>query len=88
MNKDKNETVEITIRTAWIALERLHDWLEYIDCLDDKTRRDIAALDELVQALDAEGFITDKRDKAQALAVAEWKARQAEEESKKKKTAK
>ena len=85
MNKDKNETVEITVRTAWIALERLHEWLEYIDCLDDKTRRDIKALDELVQALDAEGFITDKRDKAQALAVAEWKARQAKEESKKKK---
>lgn len=88
MNKDKNETVEITVRTAWIALERLHDWLEYIDCLDDQTRRDIKALDELVQALDAESFITDKRDKAQALAVAEWKARQAEEESKKKKAAK
>lgn len=87
MNKDKNETVEITVRTAWIALERLHDWLEYIDCLDDQTRRDIGALDELVQALDAESFITDKRDKAQALAAAEWKARQAEEESKKKKAA-
>ena len=85
MNKDKNETVEITVKTAWIALERIHDWLEYIDYLDDQTRRDIGALDELIQALDAESFITDKRDKAQALAAAEWKARQAEEEAKKKK---
>lgn len=85
MNKDKNETVEISLKTAWIALERMHDWLEYIDYLDDQTRRDIAAFDELVRALDAEDFITDKRDKAQALAAAQWKARQAEEEAKKKK---
>lgn len=88
MNKDKNETIEIKKATAWVALERLHDWLEYIDYLDDQTRRDVIALDDLIKALDAEGFITDKRDKAQALAAAEWKKRQAEEESKKKKAAK
>jgi hypothetical protein len=88
MIKDKNETVEISTRTAWIALECLHDWLEYVDCLDDETRRKIAALDELVRALDAEAFITDKRDKERARAEAAWKSRQAEEEAKKKKAAK
>jgi len=88
MNKDKNETIEITVKSAWVAMECLHDWLEYVDCLDDETRRKIAALDELVQALDGESFITDKRDKERARAQAEWKARQAEEEAKKKKAAK
>jgi len=88
MNEDKNETIEITVKSAWVAMECLHDWLEYVDCLDDETRRKIAALDELVQALDGESFITDKRDKERARAQAEWKARQAEEEAKKKKAAK
>ena len=87
MNKHKEEPIEISVKTAWIALECLHDWLEYVDCLDDETRRKIAALDELVQALDAEGFITDKRDKERARAEAAWKARQAEEEAKNKKKA-
>jgi hypothetical protein len=85
MNKHKDEPIEISVKTAWIALECLHDWLEYVDCLDDETRRKIAALDELVQALDAESWITDKRDQERARAEAAWKARQAEEEAKKKK---
>jgi len=85
MNEDKNKTVEISVKTAWVALECLHGWLEYIDCLDDATRRQIIALDELVQALDAESFITEERDKLRALHEAQWKARQAEEEAKKKK---
>jgi hypothetical protein len=38
-----------------------------------------------VQALDAESFITEERDKLRALHEAQWKARQAEEEAKKKK---
>ena len=87
MNKDKNETVEITVRTAWIALERLHDWLEYIEWLDDSTRRDVIALDEFIRALDAEGFITEKREKANAERAAEWAKRKAEEEAKNKKKA-
>jgi len=88
MNKDKNETIEITVKSAWVAMECLHDWLEYVDCLDDETRRQVVALDELVQALDAESFITEERDKVRALQEAQWKARQAEEEAKKKKAAK
>jgi hypothetical protein len=84
MNKDKNETVEISTRTAWVALERLHDWLEYIEWLDDETRRDVIAMDELIRALDAEAFITDKRDNAQAAMAAEWNARKAKEDTKKK----
>jgi hypothetical protein len=58
MNEDKNETIEITVKSAWVAMECLNGWLEYIDCLDDETRRQVIALDEIVQALDAESFIT------------------------------
>jgi hypothetical protein len=61
-NSDK---IEITTKTAWIALERLHDWLEWIDNLDDATRRDIIALDELVRALDAEQYLADKHAEQQ-----------------------
>ena len=66
MNTNENEKIEITIKTAWIALERLHDWLEWIDTLDDATRRDIIALDELVRALDAEQYLADKNAEQQA----------------------
>jgi hypothetical protein len=78
--QDKNETIEIKKATAWVALERLHDWLEYIEWLDDETRRDVIAFDDLIRALDAEDFITDKREKAQAAMAAEWNARKAKEE--------
>ena len=80
MNEYKDETVEIKKATAWAALERLHDWLEYIEWLDDETRRDVIALDDLIRALDAEDFITDKRDKACSEREAEWAARKAKEE--------
>ena len=63
---NKNETIEITKTTAWVALERLHDWLEWIDDLDAATRRDIIALDELVRTLDAEQYLTDKTAERQA----------------------
>jgi hypothetical protein len=66
MNTENNNKVEITVKTAWIALERLHDWLEWVDELDDATRRDIIALDELVRALDAEQYLADKRAESQA----------------------
>jgi hypothetical protein len=66
MNTNENEKIEITTKTAWIALERLHDWLEWIDTLDDATRRDIIALDELVRALDAEQYLADKNAEQQA----------------------
>lgn len=88
MNKDKNETIEIKKATAWVALERLHDWLEYIEWLDDSTRRDVIALDDLIRALDAESFITEKREKANAERAAEWAKRKAEEEAKNKKKGK
>lgn len=78
--QNKTETIELSKTSAWVALERLHDWLEYVEWLDDETRRDIIALDELVKALDAETFITDKRDKVIAERQAEWAARQAKEE--------
>jgi hypothetical protein len=81
MNEDKNKTVEISVKTAWVALECLHGWLEYIDCLDDATRRNVVALDELVQLLDAESFITEERDKLRALHEAQWAARKAKEEA-------
>jgi hypothetical protein len=76
-NSDK---IEITKTTAWVALERLYDWLEYIEWLDDETRRDVIALDELVRALDGEQYIADKRDKVIAERTAEWAARKAKEE--------
>jgi hypothetical protein len=66
MNTENNNKIEITIKTAWVALERLHDWLEWVDLLDDATRRDIIALDELVRALDAEQYLTDKHAEQQA----------------------
>jgi hypothetical protein len=88
MDANKNETIEIKKATAWVALERLHDWLEYIEWLDDETRRDITAFDDLIRALDAESFITEKREKANAERAAEWAKRKAEEEAKNKKKGK
>jgi hypothetical protein len=61
-NSDK---IEITSKTAWVMLERMLDWLEWIDRLDDSTRRDVIALDELVRELDAEQFCTDRWYKQQ-----------------------
>jgi hypothetical protein len=77
---NNSEKIEITTKTAWVALERLYDWLEYIEWLDDETRRDVIALDELVRALDGEQYIADKRDKVIAERHAEWAARKAKEE--------
>jgi hypothetical protein len=64
-HKMKNEKVEITTKTAWVALEFMHDYLEWIDRLDDETRRNVIALDELVRVLDAEQFLSDKWQKRQ-----------------------
>jgi hypothetical protein len=63
---NNSEKIEITTKTAWVALERLNDWLEWVDELDDATRRDIIALDELVRALDAEQYLADKRAEREA----------------------
>jgi hypothetical protein len=80
MNTENNNKIEISLTTAWVALERLYEWLEYIEWLDDETRRDVIALDELVRALDGEAYITDKRDKVIAERAAEWAAHKAKEE--------
>lgn len=81
MNENKNEVIELSKTSAWVALELLHDILDWVEFLDDETRRQVIALDELVKALDAESFITDKRDKVIAERHAEWQARQAKEEA-------
>jgi hypothetical protein len=78
---NENEKIEITKTTAWVALERLYEWLEYIEWLDDETRRDVIALDELVRALDGEQYIADKRDKVIAERAAEWAAHKAKEDA-------
>ena len=78
MNKETNETVNITTKTAWAALELMHDMLEWVEFLDDETRRQIIALDELVKALDAESFITGKRDEVITQRQKEWQEKQAE----------
>ena len=82
MNKDTDETINITIRTAWVAMEMLNEMLDWVEFLDDETRRQIIALDELVRVLDAESFITDKRDKVIAERQKEWAERQAAEKAK------
>ena len=69
MNNDKNETVEITAKSAWALLKQIEEWLQWTDRLDADTRAHIAAMDELVKALDAEDYL-DKQ----------WYARQAEHE--------
>ena len=65
MNTENNNKIEITTKTGWVALERLLDLLDWIDRLDDEARRDVIALDELVRALDAEQFLTDRWYKQQ-----------------------
>ena len=62
---NNSEKIELTTKTAWVMLERMLDWLEWIDRLDDGTRRDVIALDELVIQLDAEQFLTDRWYKQQ-----------------------
>jgi hypothetical protein len=82
MNKETNETINITTRSAWVCLELLHDMLDWVEFLDDETRRQVIALDELVRVLDAETFITDKRDKVIAERQREWAERQANDKAK------
>lgn len=69
MNKDQNEVIKLTKSSAWALLKRIEEWLQWTDRLDADTRADIAAMDELVKALDAEEYL-DKQ----------WYARQAEHE--------
>jgi hypothetical protein len=58
--KMNNEQITITKATAQRALDRLADWLEWVEDLDKETRADILALDELIKALDAEDNFQEK----------------------------
>jgi hypothetical protein len=49
-----NEKIEISKTTAETILFHLTDYLYYVDSLDKETRNQIAALDELITALDYE----------------------------------
>jgi hypothetical protein len=69
MNTNKNEVIELSKASAWALLKRIEEWLQWTDRLDAETRADIAAMDELVQALDAEEYLDQQ-----------WYARQAEHE--------
>jgi hypothetical protein len=64
-----NKEITITEATARRALERLTDWLEWVEDLDAGTRADVLALDELIKALDAEDeyekMLQDRRERAQ-----------------------
>lgn len=78
---NNTETVNITKHSAWACLELLHDILDWVEFLDEDTRKQIIALDELVKALDAEKYITDKKDAIIAERQREWKERQAKEDA-------
>jgi hypothetical protein len=82
MNKDKNETIEITVKSAWALLIRIEEWLQWTDRLDAQTRLDIAAMDELVKLLDAEDYLDKQWYERQAeheKHMAAYKAKQEEE---------
>ena len=69
MNTDNIEVIQLTKSSAWALLKRIEEWLQWTDRLDAETRADIAAMDELVRALDAEEYLDQQ-----------WYARQAEHE--------
>jgi len=62
-------TITISEQAAQVCLDVLTDWLDYVDTLDAKTRREIIALDELVNALDAEEWLVNKAAEEQARAI-------------------
>lgn len=78
---NNTETVNITKQSAWACFELLHDILDWVEFLDEETRKQIIALDELAKALDAENYITDKRDAEIARRQKEWQERQAKEDA-------
>jgi hypothetical protein len=53
------ENIEITKKSGYVILAVMQDWLEYVQELDAKTRKEITALDELIVALDAEQWHAD-----------------------------
>jgi hypothetical protein len=76
-----NNTITITKTTAETILNHLADYLYYTDTLDKETRANIAALDELITALDYEDEYRAKIEEIQTANMrmnAEFHARQAE----------
>ena len=76
--------ITITRQTAERLIERLADWLEYIDNLDYETRADIIALDELIRATDGEEILEaiQQRNREQVQRLnKEWQERKAAEEA-------
>lgn len=75
------EKVEISKTTAETLLFHLTDYLYYIDSLDKETRDNIAALGELITALDYEDEYRAKVEEIQNANIKmnqEYQARQAE----------
>jgi len=86
-------TITISEQAAQVCLDVLSDWLEDVYRLDAQTRKQIAALDELAGALDAEDWLVEKeqkREEEHQRIMKEWHAKQAAEEkaAKKKKAGK
>lgn len=75
-------TITISRATAERLLNRMADWLEYIDGLDYETRADIIALDELVRALDAEEIIEERERQQREAMQRAYEVRKAEEAAK------
>lgn len=77
------KTISISEQAAQVCLDVLSDWLEDVYRLDAKTRKQIAALDELAGALDAEEWLHEKeqkREEEHQRIMKEWHAKQAAEE--------
>lgn len=75
------EKIEISKTTAETLLFHLTDYLYYIDSLDKETRDNIAALGELITALDYENEYRAKVEEIQNANIKmnqEYQARQAE----------
>jgi hypothetical protein len=76
-----NEKVEISATTAKTIIFFMTDYLYYTDTLDKETRANIAALDELITALDYEDEYRAKVEEIQNANIkmnAEYAARRAE----------
>jgi hypothetical protein len=76
-----NEKVEISATTAKTIIFFMTDYLYYTDSLDKETRANIAALDELITALDYEDEYRAKVEEIQNANIkmnAEYAARRAE----------
>jgi hypothetical protein len=81
--KMDNKQITITETTARRAMERLSDWLEWVEDLDAETRADILALDELIKALDAEAEYQKLLDEKRERMIQNNKARAAKKETEK-----